>query len=104
MSEQARRKELHHKVLELKGAIRVFCRVRPIMGKEALTGGACVSVRDEESLVVSVHDQESAKSTETGRRHTPTRGTVAGRRTVDEGSHVAHRDFTCASARHTCAL
>ena len=52
-AERARRKELHQRVLELKGAIRVFCRVRPLT---AIDGAAetSIAVKDSESLVITV--------------------------------------------------
>ncbi|ERN14348.1 hypothetical protein AMTR_s00033p00213100 [Amborella trichopoda] len=52
--EQAERKELYNKVLEMKGNIRVFCRCRP-MSKEELSSGSAMVV-----------DFDSAKDGELG--------------------------------------
>lgn len=48
-----KRKVLHQKVLELKGAIRVFCRVRPLTPADA-TSDMAIEVKDQENLVVNV--------------------------------------------------
>lgn len=34
LEEAAQRRALHNELLDLKGAIRVFCRVRPLLAKE----------------------------------------------------------------------
>ncbi len=34
MQEAAQRRALHNQLVDLKGAIRVFCRVRPLLAKE----------------------------------------------------------------------
>ena len=57
-AEQAKRKALHQKVLELKGAIRVFCRVRPL-NKHDRESTACISIKDQENLVISLHSVDS---------------------------------------------
>ena len=36
--EEVERRKLHNMVQELKGNIRVFCRVRPLLGEEAANG------------------------------------------------------------------
>lgn len=49
--EQIRRR-LHNTIMELKGNIRVFCRVRPVNGAEQVGSvgyeGACRGLGDEE--------------------------------------------------------
>lgn len=34
VEEAAQRRALHNQVMDLKGAIRVFCRVRPLLARE----------------------------------------------------------------------
>jgi hypothetical protein len=51
--ELERRKLLHQKVLELKGAIRVFCRVRPLQPADGDTVSSIV-VKDQESLIINI--------------------------------------------------
>ena len=45
VEEAAQRRALHNQLVDLKGAIRVFCRVRPLLAKEKAahqtTGLAC---------------------------------------------------------------
>ena len=57
-TEMEKRKALHQKVLELKGAIRVFCRVRPLVASD---GDAinCIEIKDQENLVVHVPQDEA---------------------------------------------
>lgn len=50
-----KRKKLHNQLIELKGAIRVLCRVRPLVAREAAAAGTTipVNVLDEETIRVS---------------------------------------------------
>ena len=51
--EETLRRQLHNQVQELKGNIRVFCRVRPLLGEEVTqTGGVIPHMQftDERSL------------------------------------------------------
>ncbi|KAJ1485749.1 hypothetical protein T484DRAFT_1792222 [Baffinella frigidus] len=42
--EVTERKRLHNLVQELKGNIRVFCRVRPMSNKNHLASGTCTGI------------------------------------------------------------
>eukprot|EP00295_Goniomonas_pacifica_P032916 CAMPEP_0175970436 /NCGR_PEP_ID=MMETSP0108-20121206/41054_1 /TAXON_ID=195067 ORGANISM="Goniomonas pacifica, Strain CCMP1869" /NCGR_SAMPLE_ID=MMETSP0108 /ASSEMBLY_ACC=CAM_ASM_000204 /LENGTH=108 /DNA_ID=CAMNT_0017299405 /DNA_START=70 /DNA_END=392 /DNA_ORIENTATION=- len=51
--EVAERKKLHNDLLDLRGAIRVFCRVRPLSGNETKAGRhSAVTCPDENNVVV----------------------------------------------------
>jgi hypothetical protein len=75
-----KRKVLHQKVLELKGAIRVFCRIRPITAIDG-TAVSAVDVKDQEHLVISlprVEERRRAASAPLGGR-SPSMERLAGR-------------------------
>eukprot|EP00741_Cyanophora_paradoxa_P007174 tig00001085_g6942.t1 len=50
--ESTERKKLHNKLQELRGNIRVFCRVRPATGLEATKGIPCVTFPDEDEVCI----------------------------------------------------
>ncbi|GMH43873.1 hypothetical protein BSKO_11807 [Bryopsis sp. KO-2023] len=53
-SEFERRKKLHNALLELKGNIRVFCRIRPMLESETAAGGCpAVKAEDEDNLTIA---------------------------------------------------
>lgn len=43
-------RKLHNTIQELKGNIRVFCRIRPLLGKEVETGKACMEQPEEDPV------------------------------------------------------
>merc|ERR1719502_1919147 len=53
---ELRRRKLHNAIEDLKGSIRVFCRVRPLSKKEKDQGDADVTKRVDE-MTVSVTDK-----------------------------------------------
>jgi len=51
--EVTERKRLHNELLDMRGAIRVFCRVRPMSTKDLSAGRkSCITVPDETNVVV----------------------------------------------------
>jgi len=54
--EYAERRRLHNEVMELKGNIRVFCRIRPMLGVE---GAVAVSERGDDEVITT--DEASGK-------------------------------------------
>ena len=56
--EETQRRKLHNQVQELKGNIRVFCRVRPLLGDEMAANGAeirHIQFEGERCVVLLVH-------------------------------------------------
>lgn len=103
-AEMEKRKALHQKVLELKGAIRVFCRVRPL---DASDGDAinCIEIKDQENLIVHVPQDERqharSASAPIGRRNLslpPERSKATGR----ECAYVS--PSSPSSSSHCCLL
>lgn len=94
-AELDKRKVLHQKVLELKGAIRVFCRVRPLTPTDATTDMA-IDVKDQENLVVNVPPNTLGEE-----RRRATSAPLHGRRTPPSTpERVTTRECMCASSRH----
>ncbi|KAF4671898.1 Kinesin member [Perkinsus chesapeaki] len=60
--ESKRRRELHNKVQELRGNIRVFVRVRPLLEREK--DGSCTSCPDIDTVQIFNHDMGTAKKWE----------------------------------------
>ncbi|KAF0309046.1 Carboxy-terminal kinesin 2 [Amphibalanus amphitrite] len=69
--EETLRRQLHNQVQELKGNIRVFCRVRPLLGEEVTQAGGQIphlQVTDERSLEIGKAAGAGANETMSGRR------------------------------------
>ncbi|KAG2495257.1 hypothetical protein HYH03_006530 [Edaphochlamys debaryana] len=75
-AEFEKRRKLHNMVLELKGNIRVLCRIRPLVGKEHGGQGADspVQVVSEEALRVASVDNKAEKDFEFDRVLAPSDG------------------------------
>jgi kinesin family protein C2/C3 len=57
--EVEKRRKLYNELQELKGNIRVYCRVRPLSADEIANGdGHCASFPDEEMLVINHNGQK----------------------------------------------
>ncbi|GAX80690.1 hypothetical protein CEUSTIGMA_g8125.t1 [Chlamydomonas eustigma] len=73
-----KRKKLHNQVLELKGSIRVLCRVRPMLEKEKVAAGgnteSPVKVTSEEALRLTLSESKGGKDFEFDRVFAPTDG------------------------------
>jgi hypothetical protein len=70
--ELERRKMLHQKVLELKGAIRVFCRVRPLQPEDGDTVSS-ILVKDQESLLINIPQIEERRRAASAPLHASSR-------------------------------
>ncbi|XP_037087927.1 carboxy-terminal kinesin 2-like [Pollicipes pollicipes] len=82
-SEETLRRRLHNQVQELKGNIRVFCRVRPLLGDEvAAAGGEIQHIQftDERSLELGKAGAASANGAGAGLNET-----MSGRRRESDG-------------------
>ena len=51
----AERRELHNEVVDLKGAVRVFCRQRPLVEDEVARGWAAATACDEDDASIVLH-------------------------------------------------
>lgn len=62
--EETLRRKLHNQVQELKGNIRVFCRIRPSLGNDSIEGTAKIVVPDDksESKEVEIYGPEEKSS------------------------------------------
>jgi kinesin family protein C2/C3 len=59
--EQRERKRLYNELQELKGNIRVFCRVRPLLGDEVGRDTVCVSFGAENTEIAVVNSKKQRK-------------------------------------------
>jgi hypothetical protein len=88
-----KRKSLHQKVLELKGAIRVFCRVRPL-NKHDGDAVSSVTVKDNENLLITIPNIEERRRAASAPLHASSH--------MSPPPRLAGRD--CACGVHTSCL
>ena len=61
---ETERRQLHNTIQELKGNIRVYCRIRPLLGQEQEKfGGQHIQVFDDKNLDIGKPDSTSPKNT-----------------------------------------
>jgi len=70
--EETERRKLHNMVQELKGNIRVFCRMRPLLGDEKVNGDdpKHVNFTSEKSMELSKNAEDGNKSIASGTKST----------------------------------
>ena len=65
---ESERRRLHNQVQELKGNIRVFCRMRPLLGEERESGEEVrhVNITSEKNMELTKFAEEANKSIASG--------------------------------------